>query len=211
MHFIESLFCTRRFHELVCIPIQPPSLSFLTPRSCVRYFVRLIVIAISWRHRALPVLARRRCPGQVVGFTSRASTPPSRCSQTAPWRRRCGCRGRSPVSTGGCRRQIPCRSLSSGSQQHSQKVRSFSSFRTKGTPRVRARDEAIGRWRVSKALRERGGKPGKRRGGRVLTDGALNALAAGHIHAALLQFHAALADHALGRPDALPAAKGATG
>ena len=124
--------CTRRFHELVCIQIQPPSLSFLTPRSCVRYIVRLIVIAISWRHRALPVLARRRRPGQVVGFTSRASTPPSRCSQTAPWRRRCGCRGRSPVSTGGCRRQIPCRSLSSGSQSHSQKVRSFSSFPTKG-------------------------------------------------------------------------------
>lgn len=107
---------TRRFHELVCIPSQPPSLSFLTPRSCVRYFVRSIVIAISWRHRALLVLARRRRPGQVVGFTSRACTSPSRCSQTALWRRRCGCRGRSPVSTGRCRRQIPYRSLSSGSQ-----------------------------------------------------------------------------------------------
>ena len=97
------------------------------------YFVRSIVIAISWRHRALQVLSPRRRPGQVVGFTSRASTPPSRRSQTAPWRRRCGCRGRSPVSTGGCRRQIPYRSLSSGSQPNSQKVRrSFSSFPTKG-------------------------------------------------------------------------------
>ena len=86
----------------------------------------------------------------------------------------------------------------------SQKVRSFSSFPTKGDAESRARDEANGRRRVSKALRERGGKPGKRRGGRFLTDGALDALAAGHIHAALLQFHAALADHALGRPDALP-------
>jgi len=26
---------TRRFHELVCIPSQPPSFSFLAPRSCV--------------------------------------------------------------------------------------------------------------------------------------------------------------------------------
>lgn len=97
------------------------------------YFVRSIVIAISWRHRALQVLSPRRRPGQVVGFTSRASTPPSRRSQTAPWKRRCGCRGRSPVSTDGCRRQIPYRSLSSGSQPNSQKVRrSFSSFPTKG-------------------------------------------------------------------------------